>query len=172
MKYLLIFLVSFSFNIFCYSQNDNSVEFYFLEKLNEYREKRRIPKLELDSNLTKAAQDHANYIHYEVTKNLNPKGYSHIQNNLDNPYYSGVKPVDRLSKYKDTKYKKTGENIVRFGNNTNKGIAEFIFKLWLTSPDHKKIMLDKSYKKIGLGLKYDKNNNKIKNGYAVLLLSN
>lgn len=171
MKYLVKILTFLCFSFFSYSQ-DHSVDFYFLEILNEYREKRRIPKLELDSNLTKAAQDHANYIHYEVTKNLNSEGYSHIQNNLDNPFYSGVKPVDRLSKYEGIKYKKTGENIVRFGNDTNKGIAEFIFKLWLTSPDHKRIMLDKSYKKIGLGLKYDKNNNKIKNGYAVLLLSN
>lgn len=179
MKYLVIFLLAVSFNFFCYSQNDsqNSVEFYFLELLNEHREKIGIPTLEIDQNLSKTAQDHANYIHYEVTKIGNKGGYSHIQDNINNPYYSGLKPIDRLSKYTDTKCKKAGENVCMFYMNfwiikNNKELAQSFFDSWLSSPSHKKTMLDGSYKKIGLGFESDKNGNKIKNGYAVLLLTN
>ncbi len=169
MKKFITYIFLF-FTFFTYSQNVDSIQFYFLEIINEYRISKGVDKLEIDSNLTNIAQNHANYIHYEVVKNFNDEGYSHIQKNKENPYYVGKYLSDRLDN--------SGENICKYRDikeKNDKSIAIILFNKWKDSKNHNENMLNSNFKKMGIGFKFDKiqleKYNKTENGFVVLLLS-
>jgi uncharacterized protein YkwD len=169
MKKFITYIFLF-FTFFTYSQNVDSIQFYFLEIINEYRISKGVDKLEIDSNLTDIAQNHANYIHYEVVKNFNDEGYSHIQKNKENPYYVGKYLSDRLDN--------SGENICKYRDikeKSDKLIATILFNKWKDSKNHNENMLNPSFKKMGIGFKFDKiqleKYNKTENGFVVLLLN-
>ena len=170
MRKIITYLFIF-FTFFSYSQNVDSIQFYFLEIINEYRISKGVDKLEIDSNLTDIAQNHANYIHYEVVKNTNDEGYSHVQENENNPYYTGKNLSDRSTS-------KSGENICKYRDikeKNDKSIAILLFNKWKDSKEHNENMLNPNFKKMGFGFKFDKiqlkKYNKTENGFAVLVLS-
>lgn len=97
---------------------------------NEERLKSRLPALVLDNKLSQYAQKHAEY----MAKN----------NSLVHSSMSKLQKVNNDSI--------VGENIA-WGQETEKSVMSS----WMWSPGHRWNILGSSYKKIGIGIKKDKN---------------
>ena len=120
----------------------DSLRFYMLELVNEFRVKHFAQKLQFDSLLNKGALDHLKYLN-------DLKIISHDQDDATSPYFTGKTPTERCKQL-------AGENLaedVRFLNNPFdqdlKAVAQSMFKLWKESPRHRANMLDRKYKTIG-----------------------
>lgn len=158
----IILLVS----TFSFSQNQNKID---LEKLktkvyqlvNEERTNSDRKVLGLDSNLKKAADDHAKYIAKIQT-------LSHEQTNVKKQ-----SPRDRVYFYGGNSFVLVGENLLFTGikdliySETDlDALALKMFNLWKKSPNHLKNILNHQYFYTEIGFSIDWENKKI---YAVQL---
>lgn len=159
---LFLFVIS----LLSFSQNQNKID---LEKLktkvyqlvNEERTNNDRKVLGLDSNLKKAADDHAKYISKIQT-------LSHEQTNVKKQ-----SPRDRVYFYGGNSFVLVGENLLLTGikdqvySETDLDtLALKMFNLWKKSPNHLKNILDHQYFYTEIGFSIDWENKKI---YAVQL---
>lgn len=159
---LFLFVIS----LLSFSQNQNKID---LEKLktkvyqlvNEERTNSDRKVLGLDSNLKKAADDHAKYIAKIQT-------LSHEQTNVKKQ-----SPRDRVYFYGGNSFVLVGENLLFTGikdqiySETDlDALALKMFNLWKKSPNHLKNILDHQYFYTEIGFSIDWENKKI---YAVQL---
>ncbi|MFJ5797607.1 CAP domain-containing protein [Streptomyces decoyicus] len=102
-----------------------------VELVNEERSKAGCSKLTVNAKLTKAAQDHSKDM-------ADHRNMSHTGSD-------GSSPDDRITRagYQWNSY---GENVA-YGYST----PEEVMKGWMSSPGHKKNILDCSFKEIGVG---------------------
>ncbi|MEV5121979.1 CAP domain-containing protein [Streptomyces decoyicus] len=102
-----------------------------VELVNEERSKAGCSKLTVNAKLTKAAQDHSQDM-------ADHRNMSHTGSD-------GSSPDDRITRagYQWNSY---GENVA-YGYST----PEEVMKGWMSSPGHKKNILDCSFKEIGVG---------------------
>ncbi|MEU5211704.1 CAP domain-containing protein [Streptomyces sp. NPDC020742] len=103
-----------------------------LELVNSERSKAGCSPLTLNAKLSKAAQDHSKDM--AAHRNMSHTGSD------------GSSPGDRITRagYKWSAY---GENVA-YGY----GTAESVMKGWMSSPGHKRNILDCSFKELGVGL--------------------
>ncbi|WP_333809594.1 CAP domain-containing protein [Flavobacterium sp.] len=159
---LFLFVIS----LLSFSQNQNKID---LEKLktkvyqlvNKERTNSDRKVLGLDSNLKKAADDHAKYIAKIQT-------LSHEQTNVKKQ-----SPRDRVYFYGGNSFVLVGENLLFTGikdqiySETDlDALALKMFNLWKKSPNHLKNILDHQYFYTEIGFSIDWENKKI---YAVQL---
>lgn len=146
MKYVII--LSFLFLLGCQAENNKEKtipkqevpQHKFIEKSqvdvlfemhNKERTSRGLQPLILDKKLTNYAQKHAEYMS--------------VKNSLVHSSMSSLQKVNNDSF--------VGENIA-WGQETEKEVINS----WMWSPGHRWNILGSSYKKIGIGIKKDKNN--------------
>ncbi|CAG8532353.1 17835_t:CDS:2 [Cetraspora pellucida] len=109
---------------------------YMLQLVNAERKKNNLPALTLDSRLTKAAQNHADYM-------------------------ASIKTLTHNDKSGDTgaRIKSQGYSWSAYGENIAYGQKNEVevMKTWMNSPFHKENILDKRFKNLGVG--YSSNGN-------------
>ena len=113
------------------NENASQFELKVLELVNNEREKNGLSALNLDASLSNVARNHS----ADMAKN---KYFSHT--NL-----KGQSPFDRL-KSAGISYSYAGENIAA-GQTT----PEAVVTAWMNSEGHRKNILSKNFKKIGIG---------------------
>jgi uncharacterized protein YkwD len=120
----------------------DSLRFYMLELVNEFRVKHYAQKLQFDSLLNKGALDHLKYLY-----DLNI--LSHYQDDATSPYFTGKTPSKRCKQ-------PAGENAaldaVYSGDPFNQDlrvVAQVLFEILKKSPGHRANMLHRKYKTFG-----------------------
>lgn len=131
------------------------------EEINNFRKANDLTPLFPNKEITKAAMDHAEY-------SIKQKELSHEQNIAQKRTVS-----DRIKVYANRNEVFSAENIAKIyidipinypdvnGKtklvhiNTYKQAAEFLLKIWVDSPTHKKNLLSKDPQLTGIGLAYD-----------------
>ncbi|MEU9111017.1 CAP domain-containing protein [Streptomyces sp. NPDC048483] len=103
-----------------------------LEIVNSERSKAGCSPLTLNANLTKAAQDHSKDM-------ADHRNMSHTGSD-------GSSPEDRITR--------AGYNWTAYGENVAYGYStpESVMQGWMSSPGHKRNILDCSFKEMGVGL--------------------
>lgn len=109
----------------------SNVIYEVFQLTNDERAKNGLSLLELDDNLMKSAQEHAEDMY-------NNDYFSHTS--LDEKTLS-----DRILKYGE-EFSYMGENIAK-GQNSSKDVIE----AWMSSQGHRKNILNSNYKKLGIG---------------------
>ena len=120
----------------------DSLRYYMLELVNEFRVMRHRKPLQYDSLLNTGAIDHLKYINDIGT-------ITHEQKDKSSPYFTGKTPSKRCNK-------PAGENVAVAYTSTYqpidmnlKQLATDLFENWKESPGHRANMLGFSYKKFG-----------------------
>jgi len=137
-KLVVLLFVLGSFNSFSQKVNLDldSIRFYMLEFVNEFRTDLGFHELQADSFCNQAAQNHSFY----MAKN---GGCSHSEDSRKEGF-TGRKPLDR-GVY--------GENVQMntfFYGTSSKVIAKVLFEAWKVSPPHNDGMKSRQY--FGLGV--------------------
>lgn len=133
---VLLFILS-SFNSFSQKVNLDldSLRFYMLEFVNEFRTDLGFHELQLDSFCNQAAQNHSFYMaNNNVTHFEDPKKVG----------FTGRTPYDRGV------YGENAQNNTFFYGTSSKDIAKKLFEAWKASPPHNNIMKGGQY--FGLGV--------------------
>ncbi|CAG8460478.1 864_t:CDS:2 [Cetraspora pellucida] len=128
---VVLFITAILFNI-ANGANPN----YMLQLVNAERKKNNSPALTLDSRLTRAAQNHANYM-ASIQKLTHDDKSGNIGDRIKAQGYS---------------WSVVGENIAFGQKNEDEAM-----KSWMNSPPHKANILDKRFKHLGVG--YSSNGN-------------
>ena len=134
-----------SIDLLEYNLTQDSIRFYMLEYLNEFRVKNHKQSLTYDSALNVGALNHSLYLacHNEFT---------HIATKTNSPYFTGRRPTQRCGM-------PASENIASRWqyvslNATPKQIAKSLIEQWEQSPGHRANMLaDHRYFGFGLSLR-------------------
>jgi len=118
----------------------DSLRFYMLKYVNEFRVKNRRQPLQYDSALNVGAFNHSLYLscHDEFT---------HIATDSNSKYYTGKTPSSRCGMF-------ASENCVRSGCYTDSKmneVAKELVEIWERSPGHRANMLG-NHTKFGFGL--------------------
>lgn len=169
MKNLVIILILYSGISFSQQIDVDSVSHYLLEYVNEHRINNGVSEVVYDPLLNIDANNHVKYIYHEVVVLKKKGGFSHTQTNIENPHYVSENFRDRVNR------PYVGENICTYRHlffDNNKHTAKVIFDKWLNSPSHNDNMLSPEYKKMGLGFVFDREGQKVFNGFVVQIFSN
>lgn len=120
------------------AQSYDAEETQFLELINQYRAQNGVGPLELSSSLSVAAERHS--------EDMATYGFFSHTTQQSSYYPTGSTHAERVTAegYPPNNY--TGENIA-----TGYTTAEEVLAAWQASPDHNAIMLDGTYKAIGIG---------------------
>jgi uncharacterized protein YkwD len=119
----------------------DSLRYYMLKYVNEFRVKNRRQPLQYDSSLNVGAFNHSLYLacHDE---------FAHIETESNSKYYTGKTSSSRCKMFN------TGENCAMIYCNTDskiKKVAKELVEQWERSPGHRANMLG-YYTKFGFGL--------------------
>lgn len=156
-----------------YNYNIDSIEVYFLKLLNEHRMKihKGIPILEVNPTASKACEHHNNYMANMEWVNKRPNQQKNFIGHSEDPRvvidssifeYKGSDTIipnfgTRVRFYNTTKdFSPIGEVITCNGFlsiESNYFVAKRLFKNFLSSPPHKKILESKDYCFIALNVK-------------------
>ena len=134
-----------SIDISEYGFTQDSLRFYMLKYINEFRAKHYKKPLQYDSALNVGAFNHSLYLACH-------KEFVHIATETDSPYFTGKTPTDRCglnaAENCTSRWNYVGMNA------TQKQIAKSLIEKWEQSPDHRANMLAKRrYFGFGLSLR-------------------
>jgi len=152
-----------SIDLLEYNLTQDSIRFYMLEYLNEFRVKHYKRPLTYDSALNVGALNHSLYLacHNEFT---------HIATKTNSPYFTGRRPTQRCGM-------PASENVATRWqyvslNATPKQIAKSLIEQWERSPGHRENMLaDHRYFGFGLSLRKHDGSHGMLDVYAVQTFS-
>ena len=122
----------------------DSLRFYMLKYVNEFRVKNRRQPLQYDSALNVGAFNHSLYLacHDEFT---------HIATDSNSKYYTGKSPSDRCGSTIDTLASENCAMNYCYTDSKMKKVAKELVEQWERSPGHRANMLD-NHTKFGFGL--------------------
>ena len=152
-----------SIDISEYGFTHDSLRFYMLKYINEFRVEYNKHPLQYDSSLNVGAFNHSLYLACH-------KEFSHYQNDRDSKYFTGRRPTQRCGI-------PAAENIASRAhyvslNGTPKQIAKSLIEQWERSPGHRENMLaDHRYFGFGLSLRKHDGNPGMLDVYAVQTFS-
>jgi hypothetical protein len=121
------------------AQKPEEVEEKLLDQINAYRDKKKLPKLETDDELTAIAQEHAKGM---------AKADKYGDTGRDGHVWQGKGPAERV-KAAGYKHLGLGENVGRNANQTDP--VAVMMKTWLGSAPHFKNITTKEFTKTGIG---------------------
>ena len=122
----------------------DSLRFYMLKYVNEFRVKNRRQPLQYDSALNVGAFNHSLYLacHDEFT---------HIATDSNSKYYTGKSPSDRCGSTINTLASENCAMNYCYTDSKMKKVAKELVEQWERSPGHRANMLD-NHTKFGFGL--------------------
>ena len=122
----------------------DSLRFYMLKYVNEFRVKNRRQPLQYDSSLNVGAFNHSLYLacHDE---------FAHIETDRDSKYYTGKSPSDRCGSTINTLASENCAMNYCYTDSKMKKVAKELVEQWERSPGHRANMLG-NYTKFGFGL--------------------
>lgn len=135
------------------------VENVIFIKTNELRESEGVEALSYDSKIAFVSRDWS-----RVQAEKNKIGHEGFPNKRNEVY---------KNKFPDSKLPfLNGENVAQSYSKTDaKETGEMFFNMWVTSPGHKKNMIGKRTKRLGVGVYFSKNDKKSRKIYATQLFS-
>jgi uncharacterized protein YkwD len=128
---------------------------------NAYRLKHGLPALQSISIQDSAAENQCKYL-IDETQKVNVMLLSHEQINMSNPYYTGKSFTDRVEFLAKDKQFYGGENLLysyfdlkdfneeKLDQCAKKLANRLVFVEWHNSPGHRKNMLNRKYKTVGV----------------------
>ena len=122
----------------------DSLRFYMLKYVNEFRVKNRRQPVQYDSALNVGAFNHSLYLacHDEFT---------HIATDSNSKYYTGKSPSDRCGSTINTLASENCAMNYCYTDSKMKKVAKELVEQWERSPGHRANMLD-NHTKFGFGL--------------------
>ena len=122
----------------------DSLRFYMLKYVNEFRVKNRRQPLQYDSALNVGAFNHSLYLacHDE---------FAHIETESNSKYYTGKSPSDRCGSTINTLASENCAMNYCYTDSKMKKVAKELVEQWERSPGHRANMLG-YYTKFGFGL--------------------
>ena len=122
----------------------DSLRYYMLKYVNEFRVKNRRQPLQYDSALNVGAFNHSLYLacHDEFT---------HIATDSNSKYYTGKSPSDRCGSTINTLASENCAMNYCYTDSKMKKVAKELVEQWERSPGHRANMLD-NHTKFGFGL--------------------